>query len=130
MKRNLDLCREILLYIESRTNFAYTSLFGHEFIIDGKPVDEDIVTLHVLLLTDAGYIENVHGLSFCSAQRITWDGYEILDKIRSPERWAIIKEAMNTIGGFSLSCLDSPDVAEKLDCLVRTKQEQANGTGD
>lgn len=102
MKRDLDLVRDILRYVEGSEGGA----------VDLSGMDAGIKTLafHAELMAARGLIE-------CSVARdafgepmdvevsgITWEGYDYLDAIRSPKVWKRAKEVISsTVGDTSLS---------------------------
>lgn len=86
MNRNIDLIREILIYIEKEAglNSAISKIE-----IDDYSTDE--VTYHVKLLHDARLIEgnlmmDTGGYSYF-INGITWNGHEFLDSARDNNVW-------------------------------------------
>jgi DNA-binding transcriptional ArsR family regulator len=105
----MDLIRELLLKLESLplSPTAMVVLSGHEpeIAVDGYSGDQ--VEYHLDLLKEAGLIESpgsqpAQGVTF---RRLSWDGHEFLDSVRSPETWRRTKEGARTIGGWSVSLL-------------------------
>ena len=98
MKRDMDLCRKILLALEDA---ALTTGWVNLKIDD---FTEDAISFHVMLLSQAGLIQAViigHGATNqWRAFSLTWDGCEFLDAARDNRRWKQIKEIMLPIGGF------------------------------
>lgn len=85
MKRDLDLCRTLLLELEEDP--AVTGMKNLE--VDG--VTEEQVSYHVKLLHEAGLIE-AHDASALNSFRwypirLTWQGHEFLDAARDEARW-------------------------------------------
>ncbi len=124
MKRDFDLIREILLYIEE--NAAPAADIGGIPIPFGKISDENLkkrlfyfpyedraaVRETLRLLKEAGYIE--YKISFfvedfkeeCPLDmRLTWKGHDLLDSIRDEEVWRKSKEGARKAGEFSLDLL-------------------------
>jgi hypothetical protein len=95
MKRDLDLIRKILLKVESSDDspLSVLNLDGYE---------EQTILFHVALLVEAEYMkanisQALSGIYRISTPiRLTWEGYEFLDLLRSEGTWAkaksIIKE--------------------------------------
>jgi hypothetical protein len=89
MKRDMDLCRHILLAVESNpeADGSYPLL---EFSIDGKSGQE--VSYHIRLLAEAGLLKaddsagNGDELEWCPRQ-LTWEGHEFLDASRKDTLW-------------------------------------------
>jgi hypothetical protein len=88
VKRDLELVRKILLYLEQ--DEASTSGFG-AFVEGGY--DLAAIHYHIRLLNDAGLIEAdeiVPGQWW--PERMTWLGHEFLDAARNEELWEESKE--------------------------------------
>lgn len=93
MKRDMDLCREILLDLEGKD-------FGPGAIkveIPGRSEQE--VSYHLKLLDQAGLVEaedlskstqNMKWRAFC----LTWDGHEFLEASKNPDTWERMKETL------------------------------------
>ena len=84
MKRDMDLIREILLKIEEHDVNSPSSA---NLEIEGYSPRE--VYEHARLLENAGLIEDAH-FDFAGntwVQRITWSGYDYLDKVRDNSIW-------------------------------------------
>jgi len=98
MKRNLDLVRDILLEIEQQPDRH--TWFSLQF--EGVTLQE--IDQHLLLLQDAGFIHLTRKTSSNEdtvfAARLTWQGHEFLEAVKSDERWDRLKAAMSGTGGF------------------------------
>ena len=91
MKRDMDLCRQILLEIEATR--------------PGEPIEmlqagasgNDVIE-HLQLLQDAGLIEARVDRHFrdYSIQRLTWEGHEFLQAARDDGVWAKAKERIGS----------------------------------
>lgn len=91
MQRNWSLIRDLLLAVESMTSTRALLAVDD---LDGYDIDE--VYLHMELLGEAGLLqimraEGQNAISSCYAKRMTWQGYELLDTLRSGSRWEKIK---------------------------------------
>jgi len=90
MKRDWGLIRAILQKIEEKE--SYGEALKPE-AVDGY--DVDLVSYHMLILDQAGLItahcrestRTRRGGIYCVASNLTWEGYELLDKIRSDTVW-------------------------------------------
>lgn len=100
MKRDLDLIREILIFIEENAELN-ENLYLSDFQQLNKPLDE--IAYQLQLLNDAGFIESKEikaiGLYDCFVDRMTMYGHEYLDSIRNETVWSKTKEKLNVIGG-------------------------------
>lgn len=106
MKRDMDLCREILLCVEAREG----SVGPEEVKIDGYTTDQ--IGYHAKLLADAGLLEgksstgvgqNVYRFK---PRRLTWKGHEFLDAARDVSRWKQAKSiVLARVGQLSFDAL-------------------------
>ena len=94
MKRDMDLCRKILLTIEAHTQNK--EIYG--FYVDGY--DRDVVKYHCDLLKQAGFITKSSKdiLGEVIVGELTWEGQDFLDKIREDTVWNKIKEVITQKG--------------------------------
>lgn len=89
MKRDMDLCRLILLKIEESTSFA------PNLKIEGY--DDDTIAYHCKMMYDYGLIRNYHSVTttdgiLFSVGGLTWEGHDFLDKVRDNSRWRKVKD--------------------------------------
>lgn len=86
MKRDWDLIRRILLKLEEKSDST-----GFLYSTDIPPFDKEKVAYHYDLLYQAGLINGEPILTIgCKdfyAQSLTWQGHELLDKIRNDTFW-------------------------------------------
>lgn len=91
MKRDMDLVRLILLKIEE----DYVSTALYDLKIDGY--DKETIAYHCKILHEAGFISDYSAkyasneLYLFGVGSLTWEGHELLDKVRDNSRWANIK---------------------------------------
>lgn len=104
VERDMDLVREILLYVEKNGNPG-VNLYEHIFEIDGEKIGKDLIWSYVELLTKGNFIESNVASNLCYVKSISWNGYDLLDNIRPTERWEVIKKAVLEGGTFSLQIL-------------------------
>ena len=103
MKRDWDIIREILFKIENLESNA-----GPLRLNNFPPEKAYDYSLHVEILIEAGLIYGQmsktigqHAQNFI-AYRLTWQGYEFLDAIRSDNVWHKIKDSFFK-GGLSMT---------------------------
>ena len=98
MKRDFDLIRKLLFWFEEKPGPEVVSVPA----IDGY--DELTVKYHLLLLAQAGFLDNEPELT---AQgrivqvhpfNLTWQGHEFLDAIREDKVWNKIKSKASSLG--------------------------------
>ena len=121
MQRNMDLIREMLLYIES-SNSVVINLYDTEFKINEQSTQRNIIMYHADMLKNAEFIIGSTNSNSWLVQKITWKGHELLDNIRNPTRWQLIKSMVAKAGTFSLAVLYSKasEVASnQLDSLIK-----------
>ena len=97
MKRDMDLIRKILFYVED--NYIAGQIWISEITIEGY--DANVITEHVLLAYENGLIQNIKDISSTDQMmyfvgNLSNAGYDYLDKIRNDTIWnktkRIIKE--------------------------------------
>ena len=101
MKRDLDLIRSILLRIEEAD--TYQRNLTNESFYDLCD-DENLLSLHLELLSEAGYIEvtdvmYIGVIKDFMIRRLTVNGYDYLDSVRSDRVWTSTKKRLIDIGG-------------------------------
>lgn len=100
MKRDLDLIRDILIFIEKNAKFN-ENLYLQNFEVLNRPYDE--IAYQLQLLSDVGFIESKEiravGVYDCFIKRMTMHGHEYLDSIRNETIWNKTKEKLADIGG-------------------------------
>lgn len=100
MQRDMELIRKILFVIEEK----YVNTFLNSFDIPVDGYDVKTIGYHCALLHDAGLIADYGGeysddeLKDFSVGRLTWDGHELLDKIKSDTVWNKTKDVIKKKG--------------------------------
>ena len=103
MKRDMDLVREILTSIED-SQVAIPG-WDPQTLVVGALKPEAEVGYHVGLLQDAGYVTAIETTSMGRNHRtflgvkMTWEGHEFLDAVRSDTVWAAVKQKAAEQGG-------------------------------
>lgn len=96
MKRDFDIIRQLLLDIEQSSE-----LVSYSYKEDG----EEII-YHLKLLDQAGFIRGSGDKDGYSVMRLTWEGHDFLDAIRSDTVWNRTKEKVSkTVGSASLEII-------------------------
>ncbi len=113
MKRNDDVLRQILFEIESQEDWVFHL---PQFI--SMPKDDRLKYGHICLLCDAGFVAEVGNGTF----RLTNDGHDYLDAIRSDTIWNNTKNGASKVGGMTLEMMR--DLA-----IAYLKQEAAEKLG-
>lgn len=96
MRRDMELIRKILFVIEEK--YVDVALHSNEIMVDGY--DMKTIGYHCAILYDAGLIYSYKGkyasneLYFFGVGRLTWDGHELLDKIKSDTVWNKIQDTI------------------------------------
>jgi len=90
MKRDMELCRRILLDLEGRP-FS-TGMINVEY----EDIPPEDVAYHLKLLDEAGLIEaediSTMGRLRWRAKSIAWDGHDFIEAIKDESRWGKTKE--------------------------------------
>ena len=109
MKRDMDLIRELMLKLETypKDKDDVVPIDGNTPDIQLEGYTADQITLHLELLYEAGLInsngaEARDGIYF---YRLSWDGYDFLDSVRSPDVWDKTKKVAAAAGGFTVDLL-------------------------
>lgn len=110
MKRDLDLCRDILLKVEGAPpgglpdcgSYRLNDEVQNERAIDFGDHSEAEVLYNIRLLFEAGFLGQdtsifVHGGIACRS--MTWAGHDYLDAVRDPEIWSKTKSGAAKVGG-------------------------------
>jgi hypothetical protein len=120
MKRDMDLCRQILLDLED--NPEAVGWKGFTFEYEGRTYEE--VSYHVMLLHEAGLIEAVShsqgpGHINWTAKKLTWPGHEFLDASRKDSVWQKAKSTvLEKTGGLSFEVLKAVVVQLAKDAVL------------
>ena len=103
MKRDMDLVREILTSIEESK--VTVPGWDPQTLIVGALRPEAEVGYHIGLLVDAGYVTAIDTTAMGRNYRtflgvkMTWEGHEFLDAVRSDTVWAQVKQKAAEQGG-------------------------------
>lgn len=102
MKRNPDLIRDILEYIEENHN-GINYIQSNHIKLDGVNLAE--ISYHLGLLSDSNMIiakerRDSGAPPFWIVYRLTNDGHEFLEAARNETNWNKTKENMTKAGGF------------------------------
>lgn len=89
MKRDMDLCRKILLQREEDTRRV-----AYDFAVDGY--DKETIRYHCNLLKQAGFLSKLSTDlgNKLSVGELTWQGHEFLDSIREDTVWHKTKDVI------------------------------------
>lgn len=93
MKRDMDLCRKILLQREEDTRRV-----AYDFVVDGY--DNEAIRYHCNLLKQAGFLSRLStdlDNKLCVGE-LTWQGHEFLDSIRKDTVWNKTKDVISKKG--------------------------------
>ena len=101
MKRNADLIRKLLIYLEEKP----TDKIVTDFEIDGH--DKNEVMYHFILMDQAGLIRCEREVSSSTSDRVikvypfslTWQGHEFLEASRNETIWNKAKEIIKSKTG-------------------------------
>lgn len=100
MKRDLDLVRSILVYVEK----AGDEVDAEDLVTDSWPFET--VAYHIRLMAHHGLVDlsddarDMNGETLSLAvSGLTWDGQDYLDVIRDPKVWAKVKKAVKEAVG-------------------------------
>ena len=126
MRRDMTLIRELLLKLEGLPEApggVHQLVAGeNEMVVEGYSTAQ--VDYHLRLIEEAGFLR-----TFSSGldgrilfDRLTWDGHDFVDSVRSPEVWARTKKGAEAVGGITLDLLK--DLAKG---FIRKQLEELTG---
>ncbi|WAR44890.1 DUF2513 domain-containing protein [Methylomonas rapida] len=108
MKRDMELIRKILFFLETRP-FLKTEL---DLPVEGY--EQDVIRYHVLLLAQAGLVDYEPEISKTGriirahVLGLNWAGHEFLDAVRSEKVWKkLVKYAKDKGGSLPFDLLKS-----------------------
>lgn len=100
MKRDWDLIREVLVEVEA-LSFLERDQFGYELSYVEQSEDSKKAE-HALLLWEGGFIAGIDAGSMDGPEllspKLTWEGHELLETIRSQAVWERIKTTAKSKG--------------------------------
>lgn len=114
MKLNNDCIRDILLYIESNTDFEKDCIDVDTLVNDLTSYDKNTIYYHLRMISQAGFVDNVF-FADCRPYTLTslsLQGHQFLANIHSDATWKKTKEIAKTIGSSSLDAIK--DIAAKV----------------
>lgn len=100
MERDMELIRKILFVIELK--YVDEWLDNSELNIEGYDMKK--IAYHCDILKDANLVSDYNdyytgdGLYYFGVGRLTWEGHELLDKIKSDTVWKRTKDTITTKG--------------------------------
>lgn len=113
MKRDMDLVRKLLLFVEE--NQEFDSMDSQEIELDGY--SEGQIGYHLKIMVDGGLLDAQDTTTNDSVsydffiRSITLYGHEFLDAVRDAGVWNHTKKALLPIGSASLDVVESIAVA-------------------
>lgn len=112
MKRDMELVRKILLFIEEN-HICDSQLNSQSIRIDG--FSEEQSDYHVKIMVESGLIDarqpKMIGRLLFLIDGLTWYGHEFLDAVRDEGVWNHTKKALSPIGSASFDVVKSVAVA-------------------
>lgn len=91
MKRNWDVIREVLIEVEALDQSKHQTIDYCPACGDGDPSK----AMHAILLWRAGFVRGVDASNVSGAavmaDALTWQGYDLLETMRSKDLWERIK---------------------------------------
>lgn len=111
MRFEPELLRDILLYVEKHATRAHADIDE----IDLPQWGDEAIAYHVKLATDDGLLDCDLGLLFDDEEQCTYivytihgitpDGHRLIETIRDPAHWRMIKEGAAKVGNLGLTTL-------------------------
>lgn len=117
MKLNNDCIRDILLFIESNTDFEKLFIDPDALVNSLQSYDKNTIYYHIRMISQANLVDNVlfAGNEPYTISSLSWEGHQYLDNIRDDKVWKLLKEKTNQLSSVSLKILISlaPKLIEK-----------------
>jgi hypothetical protein len=116
MQRDMDLIRELLLFVEQDPTFDGQSWgspdIPNDFGSEHHSMEE--LTYHLDLLIEAGYLKGKSGAGFGLPviNKLTWQGHEFLDDIRDKDIWQKTKKRLEGLQSVALGIVAEVAKAE------------------
>lgn len=104
MKREPDLLRALLLYIEERDDGTGQVVSVELPDWTDIQINEHLFQLHEAILIDGVNASSMNARRFLPT-RVTTSGHDYLDTIRDPEIWRKAKDGASSAGGFTIELL-------------------------
>lgn len=109
MKRDMDIVRKLLLYLEDTVD--YKPLRSSDIAIGGY--SDAQIGYHLGILAEGGLIDVIDTntkdskVFSCFVKGITWQGHEFLDSVRDDGVWNQTREKLKPFGSASLDVVKS-----------------------
>jgi hypothetical protein len=116
MTRDMDLIRQLLLWIESNPKLDgkrwLTVYTPDDMGVDNHSLEE--IDYHLRLLIKAGLVEGRENLSggLAVITALTWQGHEFIDNVKDVSIWEQTKERLQGLSGVALSVVAAIAEAE------------------
>lgn len=114
MKRDMDLVRQLLFYIEANQK---NEPFQSDYITMINGYEEGAAGYHLKIMVDGGLIDATDISTFDSVSwdflihNITWSGHDFLDSVRDDNVWNHTKSALKPFASASFEIVKSIAVA-------------------
>lgn len=93
MERNMDLIREILIYVKNEADDL------HAFKIEVDGYEQNLIEYNTRLLGKEGYLEGRFSGDRCTVHALTWKGHDFLDNAMNDNIWNKTKQIVKEKGG-------------------------------
>lgn len=106
MKRDMDLTRDLLLFIEANPKMdgSREFYFNETESMGFNEYSIDEISYHLALLVEAGFVDGAATSAVpCTIRRLTWEGHEFLDNIKNDDIWSKTKERISGLKSTALS---------------------------
>ncbi|HWU62311.1 MAG TPA: DUF2513 domain-containing protein [Ensifer sp.] len=109
MKRDMDLIRELMLWLESQDlrpgMVRYLSAYDGDLTLDGYTPEQ--IDGHLELISRSGFIVNgesrpMRGIAYMGLE---WIGHDFVDSVRDPDVWRATKNVVQKAKGFSVDLI-------------------------
>jgi hypothetical protein len=126
MKRDMDLIRDILLWLEARPaqTDEFVQLGGEGGDYRDPSYSDAEIEMHATLMIEAGLLKGPNQQSDDGVWiiSISWAGHDFLEAVRDRKIWERTKQGAGAAGGFTIELLQ--DLAKG---FIRKQVEERTG---
>lgn len=119
MKRDMELIRKVLFYIEEHSD---SKTLIRQWEIEGHTTEE--ISYHVKLMVEHGLVDGrsagISGHLLWYADSLTWQGHDFLDAIKNDTVWEKVKAGIHS-KGLEISQISFGVLKEYVKAELRSK---------
>lgn len=118
MKLNNDCIRDILLFIEDKTDFENDFINVNDIAKKLNTYDTNTLYYHIKMIDQADLVDHISWADNRPyiISNLSWEGHQYIDNIRDDKVWKMIQDHTKKLSSVSLQLLISlaPTFVEKI----------------